>query len=652
MAAAIATAPTEAATATAAAASSAAGTATIHATSDQSQRTQPSSNWAHLPDGVQRSPLTANLGLWTDELSKLVDWVGQLPDSVFETWTADTLRAEAAFLLDGLQHGFRVVTEQPPPYDVHYDVPAEHAAAIDADLADELAAGRIFLSPAKPAWVTPHFIKLESNNKIRIIRDFTVAREHDGNPDFAAINDTTWNNKFKMMSVEDAFSQMRPLASLAKIDISKAFRAVPVHRDHWELLSYEWRGKYYTDTRLPFGLSNAPEIFCRLTAMVRLMMARRGFNVIVYVDDFLMLHVDQLGCTAAFEGLCELLVALGFTINAAKNTPPCRDLVFLGVRLQTDIHGDGTGDMAASVPLEKLAEIIALVQSCQATTSVGTRTWQRLLGRLNFVSRVIYGARSYTRRMLDALRDALKAKRSTVRITPAVRLDLKFWAQFAEVFNGHAVILAAPVLHPGFFATDASDEGIGGFFNGRTFAATFAQMSRRANPLHLQHRDLWPPHSADAPAASARPTCNTIGYKELFAVWWACALWSDEWAGLTIIVNVDNEGAKGMINSGTCRAHNPAYMKLLRAIFWLSATRGFRLHATRISTDDNILADRLSRGIHDADDYRQALETWRQLAASLPQCLPRDHVSRLRALERLHAADMPRHGRLLLSRLS
>jgi len=85
------------------------------------------------------------------------------------------------------------------------------------------------------------------------------------------------------------------------------------------------------------------------------MMARRGFHgVVVYVDDFLMLHVEQSLCTTAFETLRALLLALGFTINMTKCTAPCQDLVFLGVRFQSDIHGDASGDMAASVPLDRL----------------------------------------------------------------------------------------------------------------------------------------------------------------------------------------------------------------------------------------------------------------------------------------------------------
>ena len=542
------------------------------------------------------------------------------------------------------------MTAQPPPYEFKYDVASELQALIDADLQEELAAGRIFLSPTKPAWITPHFLKEEGEGpaiKHRIIRDFTVARAHS-DPSFSAINDKTWGNPFKMMSVDDALAQLRPNAYMAKIDITKAYRTVPVHPDHWKFLNYEWRGKFYTDTRLPFGLSNAPEIFCRLTAMARLFMARRGFSVIVYVDDFLTIHVQQAVCQAAYNCLLALLKALGFTVNPNKCVPPCTDLIFLGVRLQTDISGIGSGDMAASVPPAKLNAILNLVTAFQATTAVGTRRWQRLLGRLNFVSRVIYGARPYTRRLFDALRDALSHGRSRVSITPAVRLDFKFWLQFAAAFNGRAILLAQPVLHPGFFATDASDAGIGGFFDGQTFGASFAQLARHATAQHLRHRDLWPPHGAESTTALSRPTCNTIGYKELFAVWWACILWSSSWAGLIIVVHVDNEGVRGMLTTGTCTAHNAAYMKLLRAIFWLSATNGFRIYPTRITSADNILADRLSRGSAEASDFHAALDEWRRRAASQPRCLPRNHVDRLRALQRLHTADLPLHGRLQL----
>ena len=337
---------------------------------------------------------------WEYELAELRAWLIAQPGSCFEDLTLEKLENETAFILEGLRHGFIVADTFPPPYEESYPVSAENETLITADLAEERSSGRIFPALSKPQWVTPHFVKIEGTPlkpKYRIIRDFTVVRAH-GDPDFASVNDVAWHDTFKMSSVDDAFASMKPNAFMAKVDISKAYRAVPVHPSQWELLSYKWHGVYYSDTRLPFGLRNAPEIFCRLTAMVRFFMIRRGHMAVVYVDDFFNTHITMANCQAAYDCLLLLLRSLGFTVNEDKCTPPCKDLVFLGVRLQTDASSDNSGAMVASVPPTKLTEILELIASCRPFKVIPTRQWQRLMGRLNFISRVIYGARPYSRR--------------------------------------------------------------------------------------------------------------------------------------------------------------------------------------------------------------------------------------------------------------
>ena len=44
-----------------------------------------------------------------------------------------------------------------------------------------------------------------------------------------------------------------------------------------------------------------------------------------------------------------------------------------------------------------------------------------------------------------------------------LRKDLRWWAQSAREYNGLTSLLEEPEQQPGFFATDASDWGIGGF---------------------------------------------------------------------------------------------------------------------------------------------------------------------------------------------
>ena len=41
---------------------------------------------------------------------------------------------------------------------------------------------------------------------------------------------------------------------LAKFDVESVYRNVPVHPDDRYLLGTKWRGKYFIDLALPFGL--------------------------------------------------------------------------------------------------------------------------------------------------------------------------------------------------------------------------------------------------------------------------------------------------------------------------------------------------------------------------------------------------------------
>ena len=48
---------------------------------------------------------------------------------------------------------------------------------------------------------------------------------------------------------------------MAKFDIKSAYRNVPVHLDDRFLFGMKWRGEYFVDLALPFGLWSAPFIF-------------------------------------------------------------------------------------------------------------------------------------------------------------------------------------------------------------------------------------------------------------------------------------------------------------------------------------------------------------------------------------------------------
>ena len=61
--------------------------------------------------------------------------------------------------------------------------------------------------------------------------------------------------------VDHIVNQLGGEALMAKIDLKNAFRLISACQEDWHLLGIHWKGKYFIDTCLPFGLHSAPYLF-------------------------------------------------------------------------------------------------------------------------------------------------------------------------------------------------------------------------------------------------------------------------------------------------------------------------------------------------------------------------------------------------------
>ena len=77
---------------------------------------------------------------------------------------------------------------------------------------------------------------------------------------------------------------------MAKIDLKSAFRMIPVHSADWDLLGMYWRGQYYVDTCLPFGLRSAAFLFNEYATAIEWIMTHNYQlrHLIHYLDDFFL----------------------------------------------------------------------------------------------------------------------------------------------------------------------------------------------------------------------------------------------------------------------------------------------------------------------------------------------------------------------------
>ena len=123
------------------------------------------------------------------------------------------------------------------------------------------------------------------------------------------------------MTVDKAVSLIKSNTYLAKIDLKSGYRHVPIHQSNYPTtgLARQFRGDntltYLYDCKLSFGAAKSPEIFHRLTQAFTRMVERRGFTVLAYLDNFLIIADTKVECQQAYEEWIKLLGELGFQFN-------------------------------------------------------------------------------------------------------------------------------------------------------------------------------------------------------------------------------------------------------------------------------------------------------------------------------------------------
>ena len=146
---------------------------------------------------------------------------------------------------------------------------AQHPSVVDQYLANEISLSRVagpFSAPPFPNLHVSSFGVIPKRGQPRkwhLIVDLSSlggARVNDGiDPDKFTLHYIALDQVIRLVST------LGPGALMAKFDVEAAYRNMPVHPFHRVLLGMKWRGQFYVDLGLPFGLRSAPfiQLHCR-----------------------------------------------------------------------------------------------------------------------------------------------------------------------------------------------------------------------------------------------------------------------------------------------------------------------------------------------------------------------------------------------------
>ena len=350
---------------------------------------------------------------------------------------------------------------------------------------------------------------------------------------------------------------------MAKMDLKYAYKCVPIHKEDWYLLGMQFQDKYFVDTCLPMGLASSCFIFNIISDAINFLATKRGCDkVFSYLDDFLIVGTTKESVEASLNLILQTCHDIGFPVSEQKTVYPKKNMIFLGLGIDCDTR-------SFYVPEEKRSKLIQLINSFLVAKKKLVLDFQKLLGKLNFVSTTLIPGKALMGSMFAQLRGILSSDGwKTRRVTNNIKVDLIIWRRFLQECSSKQfkfIFVDSPFQY--CITTDASSTvGFGCVFGKYWFQGKWD--------------DLWWSE-------------NNIALLELYPVYVALRLWASELSHTVVRIVTDNASVVAMLSDFYSRDRH--LNTLLKECAFLVMSYNIVLQPQHIAGTLNLVADKLSR---------------------------------------------------------
>ncbi len=318
-------------------------------------------------------------------------------------------------------------------------------------------------------------------------KSLIIALSAPRNSPFSSINNLIPLEEYSLHyhDIDQAITTIKNVgrgAWLAKVDITSAFKVMPIHPDFWHLFGIRWPGRFYFSVRLTFGCRSSPKISDMLSEAICWILSNNYSvpHLIHLLDDFLIISPPDAIPAKHITTVQRIFTELGIPIAQEKSLGPTQFIEFLGINLDSV-------KFQASLPKEKIDRIILVASSFAEGHNCSKRDLLSLLSHFNFAMRIIPQGRPFISHLL-ALASSVHALDDQIIINQACRNEISLWITLLKQWNGLTFFTAIWSFSPMTFncLPDAAPSvGFGGYYQGRWFASP------------------WPPQMRDSPQSSA-----------------------------------------------------------------------------------------------------------------------------------------------------
>ena len=225
----------------------------------------------------------------------------------WQSWGAD------AWVVQVLQFGYQVPFRSLPPLS-HVVLPLPsyspsiRGLALTAAVSDMLAKEAIELAPPSPGFYSCLFVTPKVTGGWRPVIDLS------------RLNGFVDVSHFHMETTQTVLQSLREGVWLVSLDLQDAYLQIPVHPSFRRYLRFCVGELVYQFRALCFDLLAAPQVFTRVLAPVSAIMHRNGFQILWYLDNWLVLASTFQESVRARDFLLWLCQRLGIRINLPKSS--------------------------------------------------------------------------------------------------------------------------------------------------------------------------------------------------------------------------------------------------------------------------------------------------------------------------------------------
>ncbi len=351
---------------------------------------------------------------------------------------------------------------------------------------------------------------------------------------------------------------------LFSLDHKSGYHHVPLTEDSWQLVGFQWEGAYYTFRVLPFGWAPACFVYNSLSAVLASFIRIHGLHCIFYLDDFgfsIPKSVRRQRRYACVAGVLDVMYLAGFTVAIPKSMlHPSHRLLLLGFGI--DSH-----KQRFFVPKKKLEAILALSSSISSSHVLSRLALQSFVGKVYSLSLAVPPVAIFMKSLNMALSEAEKSGVNAIRLSEAAREDVRA----LQALKGWERISTWPSerhmrVH---METDASGRGWGGALYLESGPLVVSgRFSEEEMPMPIHIKEMW----------GVKKTLAALGghIRQCF-----------------LDIYTDNTTVEATLLNGASSV--PALREFSRDLLRFQLNNQVIVKVHRIATEDNIVADMLSR---------------------------------------------------------